>query len=64
MVSSSGRPSNNFSVPIRVCTVSGVWVDGGTLAAYVGADGPCAQADAANSKANDARMTLFMTLLR
>ena len=40
-VSSSGRPSKN-SVPIRVCTVSGVGIDGGTLAAYFGGD--CANA--------------------
>ena len=27
-----GRPSKNFCVPIQVVTVSGVWIDGGTLA--------------------------------
>src|SRR5688572_3443066 len=32
--SGSGRPPNNFSVPIQVCALSGVRIDGGTLTEY------------------------------
>ena len=36
-----GRSSKNFNVPIRVCTVSGVAIDGGIIAEYFGLC-PCA----------------------
>jgi hypothetical protein len=42
--------------------VSGVWIDGGTFAAYFGAGFPCAQADAANSATN-ASIAIFMRSL-